>query len=188
MNKRPDHLFKTTETTMTFLLKQIFSFLRLLNSDTGHNQIAAGIACGLILGFAPFFSLQTFLVIFLLFFFRIQMGAATVSAFFFAFAAWILDPLHDSVGRAVLEHEPLRPLFTDMYNMPLVPLTRFYNSIVMGSGLVSIVLAIPMFFLARFLVLKYRVTVAAKFKETKLWKAIKATSFYNWYLKYEELY
>ena len=56
---------------MVFLLKQIFGFVKLLNSETGHIQIAAGIACGLILGFAPVFSLQTLLVIFLLFFFSL---------------------------------------------------------------------------------------------------------------------
>lgn len=173
---------------MTFLLKQIFALINLLNSDKGTNQIAAGIACGLILGFAPVFSLQTLLVIFILFFFRIQIGAATVSAFFFAFVAWILDPVFNRVGMAILEMESLRPLFTTMYNMPLVPLTRFANSIVMGSGAVSIVLALPIFFLARALVEKYREQVVGKFKETKIWKTLKATSFYKWYIKYQELY
>ena len=173
---------------MTFLLKQIFAFIQLLNSDTATNQIAAGIACGLILGFAPAFSLQTVLVIFILFFFRIQIGAATVSAFFFAFIAWMLDPVHHIVGVKILESEGLKPLFTDMYNMPIVPLTRFYNSIVMGSGVVSIVLALPMFFLARVMVIKYRATVVARFKDTKFWKAFAATSVYKWYTKYQELY
>jgi uncharacterized protein (TIGR03546 family) len=179
----------TEETeTMTFLLKQIFAFLKLLNSDKGTNQIAAGIACGLILGFAPAFSLQTLLVVVILFFFRIQIGAATVAAFFFAFIAWILDPIHHRVGQAVLETEALRPLFTEMYNMPIVPLTRFYNSIVMGSALVSLVLALPVFFIARQLVVKYRELVVARLHETKFWKVLKATSFYKWYAKYDELY
>ncbi|MFH0934944.1 MAG: hypothetical protein V1879_07035 [Pseudomonadota bacterium] len=47
---------------MTLLLKQLFALIRLLNSDTGSNQIAAGVACGLILGFAPMLSLQALLV------------------------------------------------------------------------------------------------------------------------------
>jgi uncharacterized protein (TIGR03546 family) len=173
---------------MTFLLKQIFALLKLLNSDTGQNQIAAGISCGLILGFAPVFSLQTVLVILVLFFFRIQIGAATVSAFFFAFAAWLLDPAHDAVGRALLESDSLRPLFTSMYNMPLVPLTRFNNSIVMGSALVSILLSIPVFFLARILITRYRSTIVSRFKGTRYWKALQATGFYKWYAKYDELY
>ncbi len=173
---------------MTFLLKQIFGFLKLLNSDTGTNQLASGIACGLILGFAPALSLQTFLVIAVLFLFRIQIGAATIFAFFFSFVAWVVDPISHQIGMAVLEMEALKPLFTEMYNMPLLPLTRFYNSIVMGSAIVSIVLAPFVFILSRILIEKYRATVVARFKQTKLWKAIKATSLYNFYAKYDELY
>lgn len=173
---------------MSFLLKQIFELIRLLNSDTGTNQIAAGVACGLILGFAPAFSLQTLLVIFCLFFFRIQIGAALVAAFFFAFAAWLLDPVSHRVGTAILEMDALRPLFTAMYNMPLIPLTRFYNSIVMGAGVVSIVLAPVIFMLTKWGVVKYRATVLARFENTRPWKAWKATPFYKWYQTYDQLY
>lgn len=173
---------------MTFLFKQIFAFIKLLNSETATKQIAAGIACGLILGFAPVFSLQTILVILVLFFFRIQIGAATLSAFFFKFIAWILDPISNRVGMAVLESEALEPLFASMYNMPIVPLTRFYNSLVMGSAVVSILLAPPVFFASTVLVRQYRETVVARFKTTRFWKVLKATGLYKWYVKYEELY
>lgn len=173
---------------MTFILKQIFSLLKLLNSDTGHNQIAAGVACGLILGFAPAFSLQTVLVILILFFFRIQIGAALLAAFFFKFIAWMLDPAFHYVGAAILETEALRPLFTELYNMPIVPLTRFYNSITMGAGIVSLILAVPVYLVSKMLIIKYRVTIVARYQQTKFWKALKATPMYGWYMKYEELY
>ena len=173
---------------MTIILKQIFGFFKLLNSDTGTNQIASGIACGLILGFAPVFSLQTVLVIFLLFFFRVQIGAATLAAFFFAFPAYIFDPIFHKVGTIILTQPSLTPLFTELYNMPIVPFTKFYNSVVMGAGITSILLAPVVFILSRILVVKYRATVVERFKKTKLWKAVQATSFYKWYAKYEELY
>jgi uncharacterized protein (TIGR03546 family) len=173
---------------MTFLLKQFFALIQLLNSDTATNQIAAGIACGLILGFAPVFSLQTILVFVLLFFFRIQIGAAFLAAFFFKFIAWMLDPVSNRLGMAILETEALQPLFTDLYNMPIVPLTRFYNSIVMGAGALSLLLAIPVFFLAKILVIKYRMTVLARFEQTKAWKVVKATKFYGMYTKYREIF
>ncbi|MGE0080397.1 MAG: TIGR03546 family protein [Thiohalomonadaceae bacterium] len=173
---------------MPYLLRQIFELIRLLNSDTGANAIAAGVACGLILGFAPAFSLQTVLVIVVLFLFRIQVGAALISAFFFAFVAWLLDPLHHAVGVALLEAEALTPLFTTLYHMPLVPLTRFYNSITLGAGVVSIALAPFVFLLARRLVNAYRATVAARLRETRVWKLWHATPFYKWYQKYAELY
>jgi uncharacterized protein (TIGR03546 family) len=173
---------------MTFLLKQLFNFFTLLNSETGTNSIAIGIACGLILGFAPVFSLQTALVILVLFFFRIQIGAATIAAVGFKFIAYLLDPISNRVGMSVLETESLRPLFTELYNMPIVPLTRFYNSLVMGAGVLSLILAIPVFFLAKYLIIKYRQLVVARFKDTKIWKAWAATKIYQWYAKYQQLY
>src|SRR5690606_10242754 len=114
---------------MTLILKQLFSLLKLLNSDTGENQLAAGIACGLILGFAPVFSLQTLLVFVMLFFLRIQMGAAFASAFLFALIAYVFDPFFDVIGGAILEVGALKGIFTVLYNMPIVPFTKFYNSV-----------------------------------------------------------
>lgn len=173
---------------MTLLFKQIFAFLKLLNSETGQNQLAAGIAAGFILGMTPLLSLQSFLVFICIFFFRIQAGAAFLAAFFFAFAAWLLDPVFHSIGSMVLEISALQGLFTTMYNVPLLPLTRFNNSIVMGSAVVTILLSPVVYFLSLFLIVKYRVTVVEKFKQTKFWKAVQATSFYKWYYTYENLY
>jgi uncharacterized protein (TIGR03546 family) len=173
---------------MTFLLKQIFGFLKLLNSENGHNQLAAGIAAGFILGMTPALSLQSLLVFLCIFIFRIQMGAAFLAAFFFAFAAWLLDPVFHQVGSNILTAESLQGLFTTMYNMPLVPLTRFNNSIVMGSAVVTILLSPVVFFVSLKLIVTYREKVLARFQATKFWKAIKATSLYNWYYTYDKLY
>ncbi len=173
---------------MTLLLKQLFAFLKLLNSDQGTNQIAAGLAFGIILGFSPFLSLQTFIALILIFFFRVQMGAAFLSGFFFKFIAYITDPLSDRIGRLVLENENLRGLFISLNNMPLVPMTRFNNSIVMGSGIIGLALVMPLFFLFKVLVFQYRQQFVSRFQSTKFWKLFTATSFYKWYAKYNELY
>lgn len=173
---------------MTLLLKQLFNFLKLLNSDTGHNQLASGLACGLVLGLAPFLSLQTVLVLTLVFIFRIQLGAAFLSAFFFKFVGFLLDPVCDPIGRWILENEGLRGIFVEMYNMPIIPFTRFNNSLVMGSLVLSLLLAPILFFVFRALIIKYRIAVVDKFKQTKFWKAFAATSLYNWYTKYDQLY
>lgn len=173
---------------MTYLLKQIFSLFQLLNSDKGTNQIAAGAALGLILGFSPLLSLQSILVFIILFFFRIQIGAAFLSAFFFSFIAYLLDPVCHSIGAAVLESEGLNPLFTTLYNMPIVPFTRFYNSIVMGSGILAILLTPFVYYGSKILIIKYRATVVARFKQTKIWKAWTATTIYGWYTKAEQIW
>ena len=173
---------------MTLLLKQLFGFLKLLNSDKGESQIAAGLACGLILGFAPSFSLQTVIMIIVLFFFRVQIGAAFIGMFFFSIVAWAFDPIFNSIGQVVLELSPLNGLFSIMYNLPIVPFTKFYNSIVMGSLVLSFVLAPVVFLLSRVLIVKYRVAVFERFQQSKFFKAVKATSFYKWYAKYDSLY
>ncbi|MNJ96877.1 hypothetical protein D3C87_146110 [compost metagenome] len=173
---------------MSMLLKQLFNFFKLLNSDNGTNQLAYGMALGLILGFAPFFSIQTILVFALIFIFRVQIGAAFMSAFFFKFVAYLFDQPAHYLGKAVLENESLRPLFVTMYNVPFVPMTRFNNTIAMGSMIVSLIL-FPFAVVAfKIMILKYRATVVARFKGTKAWKAFTATRFYNWYCKYDELY
>lgn len=173
---------------MGILLKQLFQLVKLLNSETGTNQIAAGFAVGFILGMTPAFSLQTILVFVVLIFFRIQMGAAFLTAFFFKFVAYILDPIFDRVGGAILEMPSLRGIFTTLYNLPIVPYTRFNNSIVMGSGVVTILLAPLVFFFAKKMIIKYRRSVVDRFKQTKAWKAMQATQLYKWYYKYDELY
>lgn len=173
---------------MTLILKQIFAFLRLLNSDTGTNQITSGLSLGIILGFAPFVSLQTVIVLLLVFIFRIQLGAAFLSAFFFKFIAFLVDSPADNLGRLLLESESLRSIWTSLYNMPIVPMTRFNNSIVMGSLVISLILAPISFFIFKRLVIKYRELVVERLKETKFWKAFAATKIYNWYLTYNKLY
>jgi uncharacterized protein (TIGR03546 family) len=173
---------------VTLLLKQIFAFFKLLNSDTGANQLSFGLAFGIVLGFSPFLSLQTFLVILIVLFFRVQIGAAFLSAFFFKFIASFLDFLTDPIGQAVLEMSSLRHVFVSLYNLPIIPLTRFNNSIVMGSAVVGFCLVIPAFFLFKFLIVKYRLTVVARFEKTKAWKLWTTTMFYKWYTKYDELY
>jgi uncharacterized protein (TIGR03546 family) len=173
---------------MIILFKQLFALLKILNSETGENQIAAGISLGLILGFAPFLSLQTLLVILIILIFRVQAGAAFGSAFFFAFIAWIVDPLADVMGRHILENMTLRPLFATLYNMPIVPLTRFNDSIVMGSLAISIVLSVPGFYFFRWAIRRYRNLFLSRIRTTRWWKFMQATTLYKWYAKYEALY
>ena len=173
---------------MTLILKQIFGLLKVLNSDTGENQISAGVACGLIMGFSPALSLQTLLVFIIIFLFRVQAGAAFASAFFFAMVAYVFDPVFDNVGQVILEMNSLEPTFKTLYNMPIVPFTKFYNSVVMGAGVVAIAMSPIIFVLTKVFVKKYRATVVAKFQETKFWKGVKATGFYKWYAKYDSLY
>lgn len=171
---------------MGLILKQLFAFIKLLNSDTGNISLAMGMTCGFILGMTPALSLHSLLIFLILFFFRIQVGAALLMTFFFKFAAYLLDPLFDVVGRKVLEMESLQGFFTSLYNMPIIPYTRFNNSIVMGSAVVTIALSPIVFILSQYFIIKYREQVVARFINTKFWKAMQATKIYQWYYKLDQ--
>lgn len=173
---------------MTLLLKQIFNLIRMLHSENGTQQIAWGLTLGAFLGFSPFFSLQTFLILFILIIFKVQFGAAFLSAFFFKFVAFIIDPAADFLGQKVLELTALRSLWTQLYNMPLIPYTRFNNSIVMGSFVFALLISPFLYWGFQFLIKKYRTVIVDRFEKSKAWKAFKATKFYEWYMKYDDLY
>lgn len=171
---------------MGLILKQLFSFIKLLNSDTGNVSLAAGMTCGFILGMTPVLSLHSLLIFLILFFFRIQIGAALVTAFFFKFIAYLMDPAFHFIGSKVLELDSLQGILTQLYNMPLIPYTRFNNSIVMGSAVVTFALSPFVYILSSIFISKYREVVLARLKTTKLWKAVEATKFYQWYYKYDQ--
>lgn len=171
---------------MGLILKQLFSFIKLLNSDTGKISLALGMTCGFILGMTPVLSLHSLLIFLILFFFRIQIGAALVTAFFFKFVAYLMDPVFHSVGSKFLEMESLQGILTQLYNMPIIPYTRFNNSIVMGSAVVTFALSPFVYILSAMFITKYRATVVARFKTTKFWKVVEGTKFYQWYYKYDQ--
>jgi uncharacterized protein (TIGR03546 family) len=173
---------------MTLLIKQLINFIRLLHSEGGTQQIAWGLTLGAFLGFSPFFSLQTFLILLILLVFKVQFGAAFLSAFFFKLIAFIIDPAADVLGRLVLESGSMRSVWVTLYNLPVVPYTRFNNSIVMGSFVFALIISPILFFGFKILIQKYRTHIVHTFEKSKAWKAFKATKIYEWYSKYEDLY
>ncbi|MFP5490381.1 MAG: TIGR03546 family protein [Bacteriovoracia bacterium] len=173
---------------MTLLLKQLFGFFKLLHSETGNNQLAWGVALGFVLGMTPALSLQSLLVFLCLFFFRIQIGAALLSAFFFKFIAFLLDPAFDLVGQWALELPALQGFYTELYNMPIIPFTRFNNSIVMGAGILAFCLVPFVLAGSKWAIIKYRKSVVEKFRDTKLFKLWTKTALYQWYYKYDTFF
>ena len=61
---------------------------------------------------------------------------------------FMLDPVFHAIGLGLLQAPSLRELWTSMYNTPLVPYTNFNNTIVLGSVVGWLALAVPIFFAA----------------------------------------
>jgi uncharacterized protein (TIGR03546 family) len=94
---------------------------------------------------------------------------------------FLLDPLFDWIGLRLLLAPALRPLWTALYNMPVVPLTNFNNTIVLGSFAFALAFAVPLFLGTRWAVARYRETVGARVRQSRFYKALTASKAYNVY-------
>ncbi len=172
---------------MTLLLKKLVELVSLLHSDTGARSIAVGIACGFILGISPLLSIQGLIVILCLLIFNIQLGAAILSSFVFKLIFYILAPLAHSVGSRVLEAPQLRSIFTTLYETPIIPYLKFYNSINMGTLIIGILLFPIIYIISKYIIEKYRTTILAWLKSSPAWKYLKKSKLFLWYFKFRKL-
>lgn len=169
------------------LLHQFFKFLKLLHSDTSTHQLSAGFVLGMFLGVTPALTLHWFCYFILLLVLRANIGAAMLSWAGFGILAFLLDPVFHKVGLYLLTQvAAVQPLWTTLYQTPLVPFTRFYNSIVMGSLAGQLLLAVPLFWISGVLIKKYRLVVVSRFKGTWMFRAWKASKLSDLYDKYQE--
>jgi len=172
---------------LSYLIGQFISLIKLLHSENGASQIAAGCTIGLLLGLSPLASIQGFTLVILLVSMRVQIGAALAMTAITKLFAIVSLPLLATIGEYVLSAKILKGIFTQMYNLPLLPYTKFNHSSVMGGLIISILLGAPIFFGFRYIVNKYQLKALERVKKTKIWKAIKASTLYQWYAKYESI-
>jgi uncharacterized protein (TIGR03546 family) len=149
-----------------FLIDPFLELIDLLNSDASAGSIAAAVLVGLALGFFPFLTLQVFFAVTILLFCRVHIGASLFAMGGFQVLALLLQPLLDGAGCLLLESASLEPLWTGIYNSPLW-LLGLNNSIILSSTLLLAITGAPLFFLARFLVQKYRDRFEAWFADTR---------------------
>lgn len=153
------------------MIKAIAKALVALNSNVRREQIAAGFACGALLALVPAGNLLWFILILTTFLFKINFGMMIAAMGILKLFRGAFSPGLDALGWFVLNLPALRPLFTTLYNMPLVPFTRFYNTIVAGGFVAGVVLWLPLFFAARALVSAYRTKIGPKIAQSAAYKA-----------------
>ena len=95
---------------------------------------------------------------------------------------FMLDPLFDRVGHWLLiDAVALRPLWTTWDNTPVLALTNFDNTVVLGSVVVWLVLFVPLWLASRFAVIRYRATVGERVRQSHFYKVLSASQLYNVY-------
>src|SRR5262245_10460932 len=142
---------------MLLILKFLQSLVKTLHSEGTPGQIAAGFALGASLGLTPLLNAHNAVVITALALLNVSFGAGLLAMAVFAPLGFILDPLFDRIGRAMLiDSASLRPMWERLDNTPLLALTNLNNTVVLGSVIVWLALALPIFIAARYGVVHYR--------------------------------
>lgn len=169
------------------MLQMLAKLLKVLNSEAEPGQLSLAFCFAMVAGFTPLLSLHNLLILFLILLLRVNLSAFILGLLFFTGFAYLLDPLFHKAGLAVLTAEPMKETFTTLYNNPYWRLTRFNNSIVAGSLLISAVLFIPFYFFFNLLIVKYRDYVLETIRKSKLMQFFKASKFYQVYEKVSSL-
>jgi len=152
-------------------IRGIAKVLVAINSNQRAGEIASGMALGFLLALIPAGNLLWWLILILTLFLRINLAAELLALALFKLIVPLLDGLLHTVGHAILRAPPLQGLFTRLYNVPVVPFTRFNNSIVMGGFIAGLILWVPLYFLFRGLVRLYREKIRDKIANSKIVKA-----------------
>jgi uncharacterized protein (TIGR03546 family) len=163
-------------------IRFIQSLVKALNSEGTPGQVAAGIALGAVFGLTPLMNPHNLVLFGLAIILNVSFPGVLLGWAAFVPLGFALDPAFDLLGRALLVNvAPLTPLWTWAYNTPVVALSNFNNTVVLGSFVVWLLSLIPLFFLFRWLVTNYRATVYARLQQTRLFQVVKASKLYNVY-------
>jgi len=167
-----------------YLIKKL---IKLLQSNISPNELAGGVVFGMFIGLTPFFSLINILAFGFAIIFNVNFASVMISIPIFSLIGLGTDFFADKIGYLLLvKIDSLTPFWTRMYNMPIVPFTKFYNTVVMGNLVISVLMAIPVFIIVKKLIVFYRTTLFQKIQNSKIYKWYKklwivnaARNFYN---------
>jgi uncharacterized protein (TIGR03546 family) len=152
------------------------SILSILQGSDRPWQVALGVALGMVMGFSPFNGPQNALIFLAIMLLNVNLGAATLATALFAAIAALLDPLAHAIGYALLvQAKSLTPLWTSLYNLPVVPFTRFNNTVVLGSLVLALVLFVPVLLGTPPLLAYYRAHWKPKVDKWKIMKIFQLT-------------
>jgi len=166
------------------LLKLIQQLIKALNAEGTPGQVAAGIALGSVFGLTPILNLHNLVLFGCALILNVSLAGVFLGWTVFIPVGFALDPLFDAVGSKLLLAPGLRGLWTALYNAPVVPFTNFNNTVVLGSVVCWVVLFLPIFFLARWAVARYREHIYERLRKLKFFQAVTAS---GWYTTYKSL-
>ena len=164
------------------ILKFILKFIAILNRDATPKQIAGGMALGSIAGITPLASLHNLVVLILVLMIRVNITSAILAMGVFSAVARLFDPLSNRIGYFLLTGVPfLKPFWTYLYNLPVVPWTSFNNTLTLGSLVLALILFWPLYFLLAWGVVQYREKLMRRVLQWRIVTVLKGTNLFGLY-------
>jgi uncharacterized protein (TIGR03546 family) len=164
-------------------LSLIRQFIKGLTSDTDPGQIGWGIALGFLIGLLPKATLTAQLLLVLLMALRVNIPMALIAMFVMTFVNPLMDKLTDPVGYYLLSSPALYPLWTRLYNTPVLPWTGFNNTVLAGGLVAGLILLFPVYLGGKRFGFYYDGQLKEKVTNSKFIKGLKASWLLDWYFK-----
>lgn len=162
-------------------LRTLARILKTLNSEASPGQLAGAACLGMVMGLTPLWSLHNLVVLFLALVVRVNLSTFMLVFVLTSGVAYLVDPLFDALGWALLSAQALAPLWTAFYNTTLGRLSEFNNTVVLGSLVTALVLCPVVYAALVWSVNRYRTTFQAWVRRTYLYQMISGSRFYEIY-------
>lgn len=158
-----------------FFLRPLRLLVRALIADNSPQQMALGLALGLMIGLVPKGNLIAISLMLVLSAVRVNLGVGMLTAFCTSWLGILVDPLTDQIGRFLLRHDALQPFWTELYSLPVLPWTKFNNTVVLGSFVLGLILFVPAWRISLPLFRKYTPDYAEQIQRLKVGQVLLGT-------------
>tara|TARA_R110001583_G_scaffold17951_1_gene72078 strand:- start:3061 stop:3582 length:522 start_codon:yes stop_codon:yes gene_type:complete len=164
------------------MLTLLVKLFQALNSESSTRQISLAIALGLIAGLSPILTLHNWVILFVVLMIRVNLGAFILAVGVFKGLSYLLSPLILFIGESLLTSNSLYGLFDTLYQVSLFKLAHWHHTYTLGAFILGVLLALPIYFISKYLIEKYRLHIKSFIDQFRIVKALKASKFYRLYL------
>jgi len=160
------------------MISSIFTFVRLarqtLRGGDSSASLAAGVTIGMLVGLIPADSLLVVLLAMLAMATRTNLFVAACSTILFSWIGAAGDSLLHQVGALVLTHPSLQSSLLWASEAPILPWTRFNNTIACGGMVLGLCLAYPVFYLSQSAIARFGPVLHRKLIAYRIYRALAA--------------
>ncbi|MCA9067358.1 MAG: TIGR03546 family protein [Planctomycetaceae bacterium] len=150
------------------VLRPLRFFARAIVDQDSVRQLALGFALGMVVGLVPKGNLIAISLMMIVGASKVNLGTSMMGAFVFSWVGMLIDPISHEVGLWLLTQESLSGFWTWLYNQPIVPWTRFNNTVVLGSFVLGWALFYPVYRITKSRLTVWQPKLAERFQKFKL--------------------